>query len=96
MSALQAVLLGAADVLERDGWCQGEGIDDDGRRCIVSALGAASGTGFEGGRLWTESNLAVRRQLNNDELLSTWNDEPGRTIDEVTALLRATAEAVAS
>lgn len=93
MSAVADVLLRAADVLETDGWCQLTGVDSKGRRCIVSALGLASGEGAGSGQLWAQANLAVLRQLGNDLLLSAWNDERGRTADEVTALLRATAEA---
>ncbi len=73
----------AADMIERQGWCQGQWADKHGRVCIMGALGD------------TESDPAAfcaachRLSTHLGQRLSMWNDEPGRTKDEVLAMLRS-------
>jgi hypothetical protein len=38
----QEALLRAADILERDGWCQRVRIDIEGRRCVAGAIDLAT------------------------------------------------------
>lgn len=85
----------AADLLERDGWRQkalGPGPDAQGRRCIYGALNAAcdeSMDRFRAGRLFLTKVLPGGEKF---ALPAAWNDEPGRTVDEVIAACRAAAE----
>ncbi len=76
----------AADLLERDGWCQGK-FRNSGAHCVVAALTAVDD--------WSApEQAAVRRRLRvhaGTEWLVNWNDAPERTADEVIALLRQVA-----
>ena len=74
----------AAQLLERDGWCQGTKKDAQGRRCLSGALEAVA-EWEEAGDVW----YALRMELN--AVPSAWNDAPGRTLAEVLAALRGDA-----
>lgn len=81
------VFAAAADVLERDGWCQGSmyRADEDGRiigRCLLGAVRQAAKTYDD---YVFAGDLLVDLL---DRAPSTWNDTPGRTADEVIAKLR--------
>ena len=83
----------AADILERDGWCQGANTDREGRHCLVGALRKAWED--ELGWIWTSTildSLSTRLELGG-EWPSSWNDELGRTASEVISLLREAAAA---
>jgi hypothetical protein len=88
------VLLDAADSIERLGWIQHALGTGSGPRCVLGAIhfaGAERGSGW----LWTGTIDAVTKMhaalgRNN---LPVWNDAPGRTKDEVLALLRRVATA---
>jgi len=95
-------LLKAIAVLDRDGWCQGIGCDDKGRKCVGGALYAVAGINltvngdlpaFRPPDLLCRVNRAISRL---DDYLGvshfSWNDIPGRTVSEVKAMLRAAAE----
>ncbi len=78
------VLLKAADILREHGWCQGTIRDRQGRRCAVGAILMADlmvGAAFALPRS-PYADLAMRKML-PDQGVSTWNDEPGRTVEEV-------------
>lgn len=77
----------AADVLEEDGWCQGRGTDGQGRHC---AVGAMCSVAVDHGQATSVHLLPLRARLEGP--LSDWNDEPGRTKEEVLALFRNTAD----
>jgi hypothetical protein len=83
----QEALLQAADVLERDGWCQHHNYDNDGSRCMLGALGSVSynytTSAYGTAILKLQSSLAMR--------ISEWNDATGRTKEEVIAKLRKIA-----
>lgn len=78
---IQTVFNRAADLLERDGWCQGKYWMDDGRCCLVGAAMRMGATP----ECWQE--LSRRTGVLHPQY---WNDEPGRTVEEVLAVLRGT------
>ena len=81
----RALFAKAADLLERDGWCQGTLMDADGKRCGAGALiGSTNGNDY-----WDAVN-EIRRAVGTHRV-STWNDAPERTADEVIALFRKLA-----
>ncbi len=76
----------AADLLKRDGWCQGR-FRDGRRRCLVAALDDVShGADIESAVV----RFAVKEHT-GERWFSDWNDAPERTADEVIALLRQVA-----
>ncbi len=64
--------------LVRYGWCQGEYVNSDGRHCL---LGATPTWGFSFVR------DALVEMVGSDFRPAVWNDMPGRTEEEVLALL---------
>ena len=93
MSQVAAVLNRAADILERDGWIQGAMYNRNGCRCALGALNSASTELDCGSEPVWDACFLLSADLGYD--LPSWNDEDGRTVDEVTTLLRNTAKAVA-
>jgi hypothetical protein len=96
MSADQvaADLRAAADLLEHEGWTQGQFQDEEtGCRCAAGALEAAAEEEISG--RWLDGIAALTQQLGISPgpiSLYRWNDTPGRTADEVIAALRAAAD----
>jgi hypothetical protein len=98
-----ADLLSAADVLERDGWCQGR-LHTRGRHCTRGALNVVAGVVAASGASEAEYLAAIERSDRAEAVLARslglglgpgavpiWNDAPGRTPEEVVAALRAAA-----
>lgn len=86
---VRRVLLAAADLLERDGWCQKALSDGQGRRCVLQAM--IDGGGSD--RLY-EAKIALCRYLGLETsfpCVSPWNNAPERTQPEVLAALRGAA-----
>lgn len=82
----------AADVLEREGWIQGNTHRPDGH-CAIGALECAARRESEGLSLADRSDAVVGvAQLISDMLgvrtLPRYNDAPARTADEVITALR--------
>ena len=83
---------GAADLIERHGWCKGVAKDERGRLCAIGALHDAAmlthcAFGFMAeGQLEEELGRSV----------AEWNDEPVRTVQEVLDALRAAAKVARS
>lgn len=101
------VLDAAADVLLRDGWCQDDYTDGEGRACVREAIGRAVGsnglaTDWDSSfadplAVAAERTLARQLALDADSLWSVthnWNGGDGRTEDDVHDLLRGTAKAL--
>lgn len=91
------VLTDAARVIIRDGWCQGRTIDDQGRRCLSSALAAATC----GNRAYSDAFRSLSVHLFGAAPTAVagrnptaWNDVPGRTVDEVVVALLTTADTI--
>ena len=80
---VQAVLDAAADLLERDGWCQDTFFDYKGRRCIRRAIGDCGPT-----RSLRYQAANIVRERVDSMFLTEWNDAKGRTAAEVIAALR--------
>ncbi len=82
----------AADLLERDGWCQGRLYSDDGERCLLGVLIAVEqylDTPDEVDEIDAVDEAIGCRV--GTPFLAKWNDAPERTADEVIALLREVA-----
>jgi hypothetical protein len=96
MKTTSELITAGADRLERMGWCQGSFAQDkndqsvppdDEEACSFCAVGAmrAVGQNVLIGRAIHALSLAASRTI------TRWNDDPGRTKDEVIALMRRTA-----
>lgn len=84
------ILEKAAEIIERDGWGQGNGIwPPNGGACLVTGICRAEGMSDTNTRiaLWD----VVRSYLDFDGPIYEWNDAPGRTQEEVTRMLRGLA-----
>lgn len=80
------VLLDAADVLRRDGWCRGEPTDPEGRHCAIGALAAAGST--LGATLRGKSRL--QKSLGLEAMgVGFWNDQQSGPEPVIEALTRA-------
>lgn len=81
------LLLEAADRIEQHGWCQDTAMDYRGRMCVLGALSFA--VDFS----QAEYAAAVGKILRQTDAfeIAGWNDAPGRTKDEVVAMLREAA-----
>jgi hypothetical protein len=90
-------LLKAIEILDQFGWCQGNVHNDKGEHCLLGALFVARyGEEPTGGPLssvrhfdWSESFKIMKPHTGKH--IAYWNDEGGRTKDEVVAALRAAA-----
>ena len=82
------VCLDAADLLERDGWCQHAPMDERGRRCLINAV-------YSVGDYMACRDAERQIKLFIDKPhLSWWNDTDGRTKEQVIAVLRGCAKCV--
>lgn len=86
-----AALNAAADLLEEKGWCQEVSEDAQGRHCIGGALVAVAGKRSGGSPVVFHAALYVLAKRVPGYTPSGWNDVPGRTAEEVIALLRRVA-----
>ena len=101
MKTAAEVLRDAKGVLERNGWLQGHYFDDRQFRagtpaeacrvCLYGALNLAAGNGphrpLEAAHPVMLAVYAVIDASGDWDGVGGWNDEPGRTVDEVLALL---------
>lgn len=100
LDAVSNLLLKAAALIEKHGWCQNRLEDQQGRMCLRGAIGmAAAGNAhfFHGGE-WVgvakEADQRVHNAISGGkawECPGMWNNERGRTQEEVVAKLRAVA-----
>lgn len=80
-------LLSAARTLRRSGWCQRKYFDPQtGGRCAVGAIEASAR--FRSCLACVRLSEHLGIDVNQ---LSSWNDAPGRTADEVIAAMEAAA-----
>lgn len=88
------VLLAAADHIEAHGWTQGKWGHKGEPCCAEGAIVVAvqQQQGYIFGPLWAVS-LAAKQLLRNtlSQQITSWNDAPGRTRDEVVRALREAA-----
>ncbi len=88
------LLLDSADLLERRGWCQQHLIDVRGRMCAIGAMTAA----WNPVHNWS-MDVVTEAQSRLQSLVGSvveWNDEYGRTEDQVVDMLRYVANYVAN
>lgn len=86
------VLLKAADILERDGWCKYSLNDAQGRHCVAGAILIAVAGSPGSHALPKEARRLLQQQLPFwTPTIESWNDLPWRTRSQVIAKLRAAA-----
>lgn len=99
LTEVQRVLLGAADLIEAEGWfkCGKQPYFEHGKhdRCAIVAIGEAAwridvGTKFE---VWRTLARLIAPEYPYDPPagIVEWNNSPNRTKEEVVAALRAAA-----
>jgi hypothetical protein len=92
------VLLGAADYIERHGWCQGTSRIDDAV-CTAWALSIAAAHDFvtaeQAGYRLMHSVRGPMGYSGGNWGIAVWNDTAGRTKEEVVEALRSAAFAPA-
>lgn len=80
-----------ANYIREHGWCQGEFHSPDGKACLAGAIEI---TGF-GGKTYREVLEKINKTPHPNNCphgyscISDWNDVPGRTVEEVLALLES-------
>lgn len=86
------LLLKAADLIERRGWCQNHYASQDGRLCYLGALKTVLGVPLDGVShpLIGEAGLRMSKAVGRP-CVWQWNDDTGRTQEEVVSKMRAVA-----
>jgi hypothetical protein len=79
-------LRAAADLLATNGWIQGAPSDEHGRYCIDGAVNVVT----DDANVYKDATEAVLDHLGTPSITG-WNDKPGRTAEQVIAVLRETA-----
>lgn len=81
----------AAEIITKRGWMQDGGYGENGERCLYTALRQATTETNPGSYCDTlmrlTYDLADKLGLEFGPMIIEWNDRPGRTVDEVLALL---------
>ena len=86
---VRGVLLAAARLIERKGWCQGS-YKKSGRHCAIGAIGEVMEWRREGLQARALDKLTT---VIGEISVAAWNDRPGRRRPEVIAALRRAATA---
>ncbi|WP_461712348.1 DUF6197 family protein [Streptomyces sp. DSM 41013] len=89
-----ALLQRARARLERDGWCQGSTVDEDGARCLYGALRAEAADAAELHDALAVLLDAIRRHFPDEETVPGFNDRHGarvvlRALDQAADLAHA-------
>ncbi|MEU0289911.1 hypothetical protein [Streptomyces sp. NPDC006147] len=89
-----AVLQRARARLERDGWCQGATVDEDGARCLYGALRAEAADAAELDAALAVLLETIRRHFPGEETVPGFNDTHGpravfRVLDQAADLAHA-------
>lgn len=104
--AVVDLLEDAADDIERCGWTQREYVRVDGTRClvgalqqVVNALGTSSviylvAVSLLAQRIGDSGWAVVNDAIDLESIVTTWNDAPGRTQQQVLDLLRGEAKEI--
>jgi len=87
----RANLEGAADIMEQRGHCQGRFEDEGGRICTANAVALACGC-HPHMVFYSPEGQALTKFLRCGDICA-WNNEPGRTKQEVVDALRGAARA---
>lgn len=92
LSKDRLAFLKAADYIEQHGWCQQVLQDMDGRVCLLGALSFVASGSLCSVRLVGQVGRYLKRTgLTKRGTAVVWNDKPGRTKEEVVAVLRGAA-----
>jgi hypothetical protein len=83
------VLDDAADLLERNGWAPGIG---DGGHCALGALYHVAGPSHRRENQLAVDALVAALGLERGYAVAVWNDDPGRTKQQVLDAFRAAAK----
>lgn len=86
--SVSEVLDGAADLIEADGWWDGNG--SPGKRCVVTAIADAADH-LTNPHAYGQALRFFQARI--DDVVVTWNDAPGRTELEVVEALHKGAAA---
>lgn len=86
---VKLVLSQAADLIERNGWCQWESVTTNQAYDIVGAIGETARNGAIFTQTLNTINDAITGKYAGDVL--RWNDHKGRTKEEVVGFLRRLA-----
>jgi hypothetical protein len=89
MKTVSEVLNAAADLLEKDGWCQDVLKDREGRCCARGALIAVHAADDWQGPVYDADELLEEAVGGS---IPAWNDLPNQTGENVIATLRHTAK----
>jgi hypothetical protein len=90
VKASRALQQARATLLE-SGWCQGVGVDADGRCCVIGSFNSIKWHGY-----WPALGYLDQLVPTGAMSLVSWNDEAGRTVNEVLELLDCAASAAMS
>jgi hypothetical protein len=89
----QQLLLDAAALIDKVGWCQGTAVNHQGQLCAAGAMYYSNKV------VYLHGDLSVYNEARNhfldtikDHNVPTWNDAPGRTQEEVVAAMRKAAQ----
>lgn len=91
---IKDILNGAADVLDEKGWCQGRYQNDKGEYCPAGAMIHYADSLLE---LEGVKGVDIAMRILHDEVnnyVTSWNDKPERTKEEVISALRSAAQKV--
>jgi hypothetical protein len=86
-TAVRALRLKAAEIIEQRGWCQGYYCTRDGAVCVLGALNVAAGLDAEDVSGCDLIDDAIN-EVFGYESAANWNDAISRTKAEVLARLR--------
>jgi hypothetical protein len=91
----------AGEILQRDGWSQGQALDSVGRHCALGAIGVAvqktSGrTSVDYTLIRDECEDRVMKELQVAapafaRAIPLWNDDPERTVEDVLLVFKRAA-----
>lgn len=79
-------LIKTKEKLEEVGWCQYQMESADGRMCLIGAYGDSVGKIWPGNVVATMGWYLLMHAIGSNDVVS-WNDWPGRTVEEVMAAL---------
>lgn len=92
----KAIKAKAAELIRRRGWCQGELESDEGCLCILGALNTVLALvpddTYPGMMEYLKFVHGLIPEGTGFRYIAQWNDEKGRTVEQVLALLEGCGE----
>lgn len=94
--AAATILFRAAEILRTEGWRQGDlGFEGD-PHCLFGAICQAALEQTPGEYAWAYEAFTSHSPFRSALAGTVWNDEPGRTAEEVISLLESVAAQIAA